>query len=160
VIVRNENGEPVLEDGEKEARKQFAREQIAYLVNLGFSQGSAYRIMKAAGPGQVKAAVEWAYKARTILASRYERHNSWGEPEENERLAAAVDALDVVLSGSGGTNGFGFGRMASALRALGLPVPSCSTARVFFGVLAGAKAILLAGLPRPKESKESTEATA
>lgn len=115
----------------------FARQQITYLTSLGFSQGRAARIMRAAGPGQVRAAVEWAYQARETI-------RSWPEAVEDGDVR---DALDVVLSGSGGTNGFGKDRMAGALKALGLPVPYASTARVFFGILAGAKEALLAGLP-------------
>lgn len=128
IIVRNEHGEPVVEDGEKEARKQFARDQIAYLVGLGFSPGRAYRIMKAAGPGQVQRAVEWAYEAM-------------------ERVGGNVDALDMVLSGLGGTNGFGMDRTASALEALGFSVPRAATARQLFGTIRGAKEAILAGLP-------------
>lgn len=128
VIVRNEQGEPVIEDGEKEERKQFARDQIAYLVSLGFSQGRAYRIMKAAGPGQVQRAVEWAYEAV-------------------EHVSGNTDALDMVLSGLGGTNGFGTDRTAAALEALGFSVPRASTAHQFFGTLRGAKEAVLAGLP-------------
>jgi hypothetical protein len=142
-VVRNDHGHAVIEDGEREARRQFAREQIAHLAVLGFSPGRAARIMRAAGPGQVRQAVAWAYEARDILVG-------WSESAEESlsaRINAAVDALDVVLSGAGGTYRFGFGRMAEALRALGLPVPCCFTAHTFFGVLAGAKEALLAGLP-------------
>lgn len=134
ILVHNEDGEPVIEDGEREARKQFARDQIAYLVGLGFSSRRAYRIMKAAGPGQVRLAVDWAYGAL-------------------ERVGGNTDALDMVLCGLRGTNGFGKDRTEAALKALGLPVPYAATARTFFGVLAGAKEALLVGLPERTERK-------
>jgi|GEM_PF-4509799 len=152
-VVYNDDGKPVVKDGDKEARKNFAREQMNYLIGLGFCKAKAASIMKAAGPGQVRAAMEWLYQSLEILKGRYERHTYWGEPEEvseEERLAAAIDALDVIFKGQGGSNNFGFGRMASVLRALGLPDPRCSTARTFWGVLNGAHMAIICGLPKKK----------
>jgi len=149
-------------EAEKKAKgKAFARSQIDKLVEMGFSRGCAVKIMRTAGPGRCIQAVEWAYKARDIIAGRY--RNAWGEAEEasnGERLAAAVDALDCLLSGAGGTNGFGKDRMKGVLRAFGLEPPSVSSSRALFRVLAGAKAALLAGLPSTAEPEESTEAEA
>lgn len=134
VVRAREEKNKKAEEREKEGRKQFARDQIAYLVILGFSQGAAYRIMKAAGPGQVKKAIEWIREAYERLASC----------EEGE--SGAADALDCILTGMRGSHSFGKDRMASALRAIGLPIPDCQTAKTFFGVLAGAKAALLSGI--------------
>ncbi len=134
LVVRNAGGEPVIEDGEMEARKQFARDQIAFLRSRGFSERAASQIMRAAGPGQVRQAVEWAEYALSIVPSR--------------------DALDCLLSGAGGTNHFGWDRMAAALRAFGLEPPRTGSSRTFFSVLAGAKEALLAGLPRMEGGRD------
>jgi len=153
VIVNNKGGEAIIEDGEKEARRQFARDQMNYLLGLGFSKAKAARIMKAAGPGQVKIVIEWLYQSLEILKGRYERRDYFGHPEEvseEERFGAAIDALDVIIKGQGGSNNFGFGRMAAVLRALGLPDPNCQTAGTFWGVLNGAHMAILCGLPKRK----------
>jgi Fe2+ transport system protein FeoA len=116
---------------EKKAEgKAFARSQIDKLVEMGFSRGCAVKIMKAAGPGRCIQAVEWARYALDTIGS--------------------VDALDCLLSGAGGTHGFGKDRMEGALKAFGLEPPGVSSSTALFAVLAGAKAALLAGLPEPE----------
>lgn len=127
LIVRNAGGEPAVEDGEVEARRQFARDQLAWLRSIGFSEGRARRVMTEAGPGQVRAAVEWAHYALATVES--------------------VDALDCLLCGAGGTHGFGWDRMRDALLSFGLEPPKVGSSRTFFGTLRGAKEALLAGLP-------------
>lgn len=153
---------------EADGRKQFARDQMAYMVGIGFSQGSAHRIMKAAGPGQVRAAVEWAYEARDTFARRYEkREYQWQEPQEcseSERLSAAVDALDMLLSGLGGTNGFGKDRTLHALRAFGLEFPEdvyfyAGSSSRLFSILIGAREALRVGLPEKRPASVAIAAS-
>lgn len=111
---------------EKANKKAFALLQIENLVGMGFSRGWAVNIMKAVGPGLCINAVEWAQYALNTIGS--------------------VDALDCLLSGAGGTNGFGKDRMEAALRAFGLEPPSVSSSAALFTVLAGAKVALLSGI--------------
>lgn len=126
---------------EKKAEgKAFARSQIDKLVEMGFSRGRAVSIMKAAGPGRCIQAVEWAQYALDTIGS--------------------VDALDCLLSGAGGTNGFGKDRMEEVLRAFGLEPPYVSSSTALFAILRGAHAALLAGLPAREPVGEDNVATA
>jgi hypothetical protein len=123
---------------EKKAEgKTFARSQIEKLVLMGFSRIRAVKIMKAAGPGRCIEAVEWAQYALDTVGS--------------------VDALDCLLSGAGGTNGFGKYRMECALRTFGLEPPSASSSGALFAILRGAKEAILSGVLTPA-SEESSEA--
>jgi hypothetical protein len=117
-------------EAEKRAEgKAFARSQIDKLVEMGFSRSRAVNIMKAAGPGRCIQAVKWAQYALDTIGS--------------------VDALDCLLSGAGGTNGFGKDRMEGALKAFGLEPPSVSSSAALFAVLRGAKAALLTSVLKP-----------
>ncbi len=126
-IVKNNNGVAELLDGDVEERKAFAFQVRTSLLEKGFSNSAVSRIIRAAGPGQAQEAVEWAEAARKTLK---------GEDR------AVVDALDMVLSGLGGTNSFGKDRTIAALRVLGLPVPQVNTSNRLFGVLRGAKEVI------------------
>lgn len=160
VVYNNETAEQrlkVFEEAESErqaaikaAGKEFAKQQIAKLKELGFRDKAAYSVLKAAGPGLAVVAAEWAIGAVKELASRYVRKNYWGEAEEaseSERLGAARDALDCLLGNAGGTHGFGKGRMESALRAIGVEPPSASSSGALFAILRGAKEAIVSGIP-------------
>lgn len=153
--------EAELQAEKKAEGKAFAREQYALLCGQGFGERAAGRIMSAAGPGRALEAVLWAHEARDVLAGRYVRKDYSGQPVQDvtdgERLGAATDALDCLLSGAGGTNGFGRERMEAALRALGLPLPGTSSSRALFSILRGAKEALLAGLPAGQDEAAAEE---
>lgn len=125
---------------EAEARRKFARDQMALLVARGLSQTRAYRIMQAAGPGQVRPALEWLDKVFEALSAH-------GRNERDVR-----DAIDALLQGTGGKNGFGRERTIGALEALNLPVPACSgTAHQLFGALRGAHVAIQSGYRPPAQ---------
>lgn len=131
--VFNNNGKPevLLHPDEVVAQKQFARDQIAKVVEMGFSRKTAVAVMKAAGPGKCVEAAKWAIYA----------------VENNGN----VDLLDCVLCGTGGTHGFGWGRMANAIAGLNLDPPSASSSRAFHKLLAGAHVAIVAGVPPETE---------
>lgn len=115
-------------EAEKKAEgKAFARRQHEKLVAMGFGPEAAGRVMRASGPGRCLEAIEWARYAFATVGS--------------------ADALDCLLSGAGGTNGFGWDRMAAALEAFGLEPPSANSSGAFFRLLDGARAAIAAGLP-------------
>jgi len=129
--------EAAREAKKKEARRAFARGQFQQLVAEGLSERTASEVMHAAGPGRVMAALEWARYALSTIGS--------------------ADALDCLLSGVGGTNGFGKGRMEAALRAFGLEPPSGCSSRALFAILAGAKAAIMGGLSLPEQGAKIEE---
>jgi hypothetical protein len=115
----------------------FARQQFNKLLEMGFSRRAAHRIFRAAGPGYCVRAAEWAIEAAESV-------RSWGEEVSESDIR---DTLDTILSGIGGTNGFGWARAAKVLTLLGLEPPWASSATAFFRILRGAHAAILAGLP-------------
>ena len=125
-----------LEAARRAEGKAFARQRHAELVMLGFSPKRASTIMRAAGPGRSLEAVEWAYQTLEAIGN--------------------TDALDCLLGNPGGTNGFGKGRMESALRAIGIEPPSASSSGALFAILRGAHAALIAGLPARETVSEKT----
>ena len=134
ITVHNANGKAVVDDPDAEDKRDFATKQHAYLVSKGFSPDAAGRIVKKAGPGQVDRALEQAVMSIRAWSRK-------GTPR------AVQDALDCFYAGNKGRNQFGWFRMRDALKAVGLPVPSTTTARVFFGILDGAGEIIAIGLP-------------
>lgn len=131
------DAEAEYEADKKAAGKEFARGQINKLVELGFSRKRAVMVMRASGPGLMLDAVEWAKYALSEVNS--------------------VDALDCLLSGAGGTNGFGKYRMEEALKAFGLEPPSVSSSGALFSILAGAKQVLLSGVIQVEEDVENSD---
>lgn len=121
------------------ARADFARKQVVWLVSLGVSEGKAARILRAGGPGAVRAGVEWAAKAVNHLAARCGSD------------AVSHDTVDCLLSGVGGSTGFGRERQAAVLAALGLPVPAHRSSHQLFSVLRTAREACVGsgGIPLP-----------
>ncbi|MEM4973418.1 MAG: hypothetical protein QXR87_06915 [Candidatus Hadarchaeales archaeon] len=104
--------------------KEFARSQFEWLREQGFSARQAARVMRVAGPGQVKAALTLAKDWLRTIRSWSE---GWGSPPSPE---AIIDAADTILSGIGGSTGFGRARIQQAIRSLGLPYPEGSATYV------------------------------
>lgn len=104
---------------DQNARRDFAKAQMKYLVGLGYSNNHARAIMIAAGPGQVRLAIKWLDEAKKKFSP---------------------DTIDMVLTGLGGTHSFGKERVIAVLFQLGLPIPKTKIRVCFFGVLKGARA--------------------
>ena len=115
-----------------EQKKKFAKEQLSFLQSKGVKNKLRLsRIFKAAGPGQIQNA--WA------LANCEDWSN-----EENDG-PASKDLLDCILTGSGGSQDFGWKRMEAVLDLAGFYIPQCTSSHSFFRTLAGALEILVPG---------------
>lgn len=108
-----------------ERKRAFAREQVQFLRNHGINEFYRIgRIFKVAGPGQIQE----AFKLATCIQDR-----------------VLVDVLDCLITGMGGSQEFGWQRMAKVLERCGFYVPQVHSANCFFKVLDGALEILIPG---------------
>lgn len=132
---------PVYVD-EQETKKNFAREQYAFLRTKINDKEKISRIFKIAGPGQVREA--WA------LANS----EDWSTDEGKTRL----DLLDCVLTGAGGMQDFAWQRMKRVLQYNNFYIPQSKSYRAFLRILDGALEILFPGtVPVPEEDEEDGE---
>lgn len=116
-------------------QKDFAEAELCWLQEQGFSSTAAIRMVKAAGPAQVRDSVVWAWDALEFLADR-----------GAQSRRGVVDALDCFLGNLGGTHSFGRDRLLAALQAFGLPeVPPGNSSRTF-SILRGAHVAITEGL--------------
>lgn len=115
---------------EVDRKKEFAREQVAFLKERGITdKDQVSRIFRCAGPGQVQE----AYR----LASSEDWTNPIGR--------ARKDLLDCLVTGYGGSQDFGADRMRAVLQLAGFYVPTCVHERAFFKALDGALEIMIPG---------------
>jgi hypothetical protein len=123
-----------------ETKKNFAREQYAFLRARLQDSVQISRIFKIAGPGQVREA--WA------LATS----EDWTTDEGKTRL----DLLDCILTGAGGMQDFSWPRMQKVLEYNHFYVPTSTCYRAFVRILDGALEILFPGtVPLPEEEDDS-----
>lgn len=111
-------------------KKEFAREQVAFLKDHGITdKDQISRIFRCAGPGQVQ-------EAYRLAASE-----DWATPIGRTRK----DLLDCLVTGYGGAQDFGADRMRAVLQLAGFYVPCCTHERAFFQALDAALEILIPG---------------
>jgi hypothetical protein len=105
--------DPAALRAEVEGRRQFAREQRAHLIALGFSEGAANRIIRAGGPGCAVAAARWAVDWLDRLTEEAENHDL--------RYAARELVLTTVAGLLRPRFACPWRRMAAVLRTVGAP---------------------------------------
>lgn len=131
----------------KMEQKQFAESQMRELIKRGLSQKEAARVLHAAGPTWCVKAAEWGLQAFDS-AIRPLKKGYGGYVTENipdaEHGFAVVDALDCLLTGAGGRNGFGKERMKRVLRVFNIEPPDGPTNYALFAVLRGAREAIVA----------------
>lgn len=120
-------------------KKEFAREQVAFLKEKGITdKDQISRIFRCAGPGQVQ-------EAYRLAASE-----DWTTPVGKVRR----DLLDCLITGYGGSQDFGADRTRAVLQLAGFYVPACMHERAFFQALDAALEILIPGSYDFEEDEE------
>lgn len=132
-IITNKNGRAIIARGDAAERKEFAKRQKQLLLDFGFNEKDSERIIKAAGPGQIQEALEFA---ELVL-----RHLSDDQVYDWYINLGTIDLACALLKGLC-VAGYGIDRAYQAIQCLGIEPPKGRTRKTFFGVIAGAREII------------------